>query len=282
MAKARVTANNGVESNRIGSKRAIISTKKKPQWVQSFLFCLFGLAFLLSLAIFFVVNDNALSNGNSMKTNAPESVFKTEQIPSIIQNIPVEAAISISTNIPQKKPVITDILPVFATDLKGFPDKHIVEVPGGKTGLRQNYRIYITDENNGADTRPGSVNDRNIQMQKRKEIKLSNISLLGEPWGYIEARNSLKNHIIYNEEHIQKNNEKKMSLEEIMLVIKGQELCKNVPIFLTMATVGDPLYWQLIENFVFSAVKFEVNRYHYILIEYTCRFSNKHIIDVYS
>lgn len=32
--------------------------------------------------------------------------------------------------------------------------------------------------------------------------------------------------------------------------------CRDVPIFLSMATMGDELYWQLIENFVYSLVKF--------------------------
>jgi hypothetical protein len=227
MAKARVAANSGIEGNRVSPKRAITSTKKKPQWVQSFLFLIFGLAFLLSLAIFFVISENALTNGESLKTEAPKYVSSTGQIPPTNQTIP-KAVGSISSSIPQKKPQIIDSSLIFATDLQGVPDKHIVLIPGGKTGLRQNYRIYITDENNGADTRPGSVNDRNIQMQKRKEIKSSNVSFSGEAWGYIEARNSLKSHIIYNEKHIQKNNEKKMSLEEIMLVIKGQEVCRNM------------------------------------------------------
>ena len=32
--------------------------------------------------------------------------------------------------------------------------------------------------------------------------------------------------------------------------------CRDMPIFLSMATMGDELYWQLIENFVYSMVKF--------------------------
>ena len=36
--------------------------------------------------------------------------------------------------------------------------------------------------------------------------------------------------------------------------IKHLDVCYNKPIFLTMATVGDELYWQLIENFVYTMV----------------------------
>ena len=36
--------------------------------------------------------------------------------------------------------------------------------------------------------------------------------------------------------------------------MKHLDVCYNKPIFLTMATVGDDLYWQLIENFVYTMV----------------------------
>ena len=43
-----------------------------------------------------------------------------------------------------------------------------------------------------------------------------------------------------------------------MLAIKSQPACAHSPVYLTMASVGDELYWQLIENFVYSMVKFEL------------------------
>lgn len=44
------------------------------------------------------------------------------------------------------------------------------------------------------------------------------------------------------------------TLEDIMEYMKHLSVCYNKPIFLTMATVGDDLYWQLIENFVYTMV----------------------------
>ena len=49
------------------------------------------------------------------------------------------------------------------------------------------------------------------------------------------------------------------SLEEVMVYIQNSPKCSQQPIYLTMATVGDDLYWQLIENFVYTLVKFEVS-----------------------
>jgi hypothetical protein len=49
-----------------------------------------------------------------------------------------------------------------------------------------------------------------------------------------------------------------MSLEDVMLTLQRHPACYRKPIFLTMATVGDDLYWQLIENFVYSMLKFNM------------------------
>lgn len=49
-------------------------------------------------------------------------------------------------------------------------------------------------------------------------------------------------------------------LEDTMQYIQQSTYCVEKPIFLGMATVGDDLYWQLIENFIYSAVKFNVSQ----------------------
>jgi hypothetical protein len=48
-------------------------------------------------------------------------------------------------------------------------------------------------------------------------------------------------------------------LPDAMLHIQRDPVCVGKPIFMTMATVGDDLYWQLIENFVYTLVKFNVS-----------------------
>jgi hypothetical protein len=41
--------------------------------------------------------------------------------------------------------------------------------------------------------------------------------------------------------------------------IKATPACENIPIFLTMATVGSDIYWELVQNFVFTMVKYGVS-----------------------
>ena len=50
-----------------------------------------------------------------------------------------------------------------------------------------------------------------------------------------------------------------LSLQEAMLYLSKQPQCKEKPIFTSMAQVGTDLYWQLIENFIFSMVKFSIS-----------------------
>lgn len=47
-----------------------------------------------------------------------------------------------------------------------------------------------------------------------------------------------------------------MSMDDVMAHIIQQPQCKNIPLFTTMASVGSNLYWQLIENFIYTMVKF--------------------------
>jgi hypothetical protein len=49
---------------------------------------------------------------------------------------------------------------------------------------------------------------------------------------------------------------KKVPMEAAMAYMQGQPQCANRPIFMTMASVGHELYWQLVENFVYTMAKF--------------------------
>lgn len=51
----------------------------------------------------------------------------------------------------------------------------------------------------------------------------------------------------------------KMPLEEAMFYLFHQPQCKEIPIFTSMAQVGNDLYWQLIENFIYTMVKFSLS-----------------------
>ena len=48
-------------------------------------------------------------------------------------------------------------------------------------------------------------------------------------------------------------------MDEIIQFIAQQPMCVNSPVIISMAQVGTELYWQLIENFVYTMVKFRVS-----------------------
>ena len=50
-------------------------------------------------------------------------------------------------------------------------------------------------------------------------------------------------------------NSSSISLEQVLVYLKAQSVCSHSPVFLAMASVGDELYWQLVQNFFYSLVK---------------------------
>lgn len=50
-----------------------------------------------------------------------------------------------------------------------------------------------------------------------------------------------------------------ISMVDAMVYLHNQIECKNKPIFISMAQVSTDLYWQLIENFIYTMVKFNVS-----------------------
>ena len=77
------------------------------------------------------------------------------------------------------------------------------------------------------------------------------------PTAFIAARRILDNHPF---NHLPDGMTlDKMPLEEAMFYLFHQPQCKEVPIFTSMAQVGNDLYWQLIENFVYTMVKFSLS-----------------------
>jgi len=80
-------------------------------------------------------------------------------------------------------------------------------------------------------------------------------SVPGQPRALTEANIILQKHILHNNKLFDKHTH---DLEDVMYYLKNSPECLHSPIYLTMATVHDDLYWQLIENFVYTLVKFEV------------------------
>ena len=77
------------------------------------------------------------------------------------------------------------------------------------------------------------------------------------PKALTDARQLLDNHPFHR---LPLNNSAdKMLLEDAMFYLSSQPQCKNVPIFTSMAQIGSDLYWQLIQNFVYTMVKFRLS-----------------------
>ena len=64
-------------------------------------------------------------------------------------------------------------------------------------------------------------------------------------------------HTVSNDGQNGEDGNSKPTLEKVLYYMQNQPQCKGIPIFLSMAAVGSDLYWQLIENFVYTAVKFQ-------------------------
>ena len=62
----------------------------------------------------------------------------------------------------------------------------------------------------------------------------------------------LKNHPIFTNYHPND------PLEDVMYLISQTKACADKPIFTGMASVSSDIYWQLIENFVYSMLKFDL------------------------
>lgn len=117
-------------------------------------------------------------------------------------------------------------------------EKNLRFIKGRKVGVRRDVRVIIPDFDkalsNIKGTASGVVNfPRAYTDAKSKLEKLSIFSYLGSSEG-------------------------NRSLEDTMHFLQNQDACYQKPVFLSMASVGDELYWQLIENFVYTMLRFDL------------------------
>jgi hypothetical protein len=121
-------------------------------------------------------------------------------------------------------------------------ERHIRKIPGEKTGVRQDLRVILPDLDYAPFTRPPG--------------DPSNV--LGAPRAYVAVRKRLEDLPLLS--FLRDTTTKQggqSSLESTMVYLHSLPMCADKPVFLTMATVGDDLYWQLIENYVYTMVKFD-------------------------
>lgn len=105
-----------------------------------------------------------------------------------------------------------------------------------------------------------------VPTSRDRSLKASNI--LGQTRALMEAQEALKRHPLYGSLYpvpgssaVGATSIKAGSpdaLIDTMVALYNSPQCNNSPVYLTMASVGDELYWQLIENFIYSLVKFEI------------------------
>ena len=225
--------------------------------LQSFTYCAFALIFLISAALLLTINRVAFSGMNSELQSDTKDVLAKALVTSTTEKVPVLSSNQIEKSVQR--------VTILANDSNGIPMQHISLILGGKTGLRQNLRVIMSNENNGALTRPGSHFDRERRMRRREKQKEELGMILStaediKPWALIDTERMLKAHPLFQPASpaYRGDGDSRPTLEETMIYISSQPVCSKMPIFLTMATVGDDLYWQLIENFVYSMAKFEV------------------------
>lgn len=129
-------------------------------------------------------------------------------------------------------------------------EKYIVAVPNIKIPIKWDRRIvfprgmlqHIYDENHPATDR----------MEDQPSIGSTKPDWI--PPYLAEANKVLQEHPIFTASQQQLG-----KLDELMYYLSSSDSCIGTPIFLTMATIGDDLYWQLVENFVYTLVKYNLS-----------------------
>lgn len=74
------------------------------------------------------------------------------------------------------------------------------------------------------------------------------------PVDLTETQRRLRRHPLYGSN---RTSDETLSLEDVMELIKWSPACARKPVFITLATAKTDLYWQLIENFVYTLAKFD-------------------------
>lgn len=91
----------------------------------------------------------------------------------------------------------------------------------------------------------------------QSQMKPHHLNSSHSKWGDTSLKatlNTLKAHPLFN--IMSKNPNSK--IENVLIEMQAFEKCIGQPIIITMAKIGTPLYWQLVQNFVYSMAKFDV------------------------
>ncbi len=140
---------------------------------------------------------------------------------------------------------------------------------------KKEYRIDIQESRLGKVRKSELKQDKMVRLYEEditpegRNLSTQPTYILGQTRSYLEAQEQLKKHPLYGQLYLVPGSSKadsvsimsggNDSLTNAMVKLYNDPVCKNTPLYLTMASVGDELYWQLIENFIYSLVKFHLS-----------------------
>jgi len=125
-------------------------------------------------------------------------------------------------------------------------EKYIKVVPNIKIPIKWDRRIIFPDE------LLQHMYDEVKEIEP--ESKIIHNSHKNSPFGLVHDNEILLNHPI-----LKAGSSQLRHLDTLMEYLSMSPQCKDTPIFLTMATIGNDLYWQLVENFVYTMVKYHLS-----------------------
>lgn len=129
-----------------------------------------------------------------------------------------------------------------------WDEKYIEIMPTNKILLKKDRRVVFPHL--GA-TRQHTGRTRSSQSPADSEDAAVASSV---PVDLTETQRRLRRHPLYGSN---RTSNEALSLEDVMELIKWSPACAMKPVFITLATAKTDLYWQLIENFVYTLAKFD-------------------------
>lgn len=223
--------------------------------------------------------------GTSQPTMAPTAVVKPSRPP--LTRVEVDRSVREERKAPfKRRPMFIDevVRPKKTSsqkpNLQSSPGPSPRQKPVKKRGSRNKYwtpEVYDFQADWGSHGELPFIEvmptPRKILIKQNRKVVFPNISIplpgrdnnsYGSAMNEVEADaiparvalQALQGHLLFKEPAYRSST--RHNLTEVMLALKTDSRCMDTPIFLTMATVGDELYWQLIENFVYTMTKFHL------------------------
>ena len=137
----------------------------------------------------------------------------------------------------------------------GFTPYHLLSAPYNAVKDIFSIPVQFPEFDSALESiRSNQVKGNSLLQVNNLEFKssqlLANITALN---AVVEAEYILSLHPLRRIRHLDTK-----SLDEILFFIRSTQTCRDKPVFLSMAAVGSSLYWQLIENFVYTMLKFDL------------------------